>query len=618
MTVQLSRRDLILAAVGAAIASAGSVGFPATLFAQSAVTPEQFLALSEKLTQTPKLDLGVATTILGGFLATGHGDEIAQLLGENFNSFTPLANAIVAAWYSGLYTTVPRGSGASAHPLRGRVQRVATFDQALVWNALTFTKPWGECGGETGYWAQSPEGLRASMADDITADVIIVGSGISGALMASKLAAARGQGRDPRGGRRRSIAARPSRHYWNAVDQGAGVPLSADAAGDAPDLERPRLLVQADRPGQVREHLHQGGRRHDLALARHLPPLRAERLPAEVALRPGRRLADLLRRDRAVLRRRPRTRSASPATRRDDLGAPRTNAYPMAEIPQTYPRQGLLQGARTGPIYEVRSTPQGRNSRRIATTGRPAAAMRAASRSARSRRSTTRPSMSTGQSRPARTLHEQTNGGLRRGRRGPQGHRHPLQALGRQRGQGDGQGLRPRRARDRDAAAAAQLEERGDAERGRQLLRPGRPQPDGPPDAALLGARERPGLSLSRAALDLGDREPARRRFPQGARRVPHRDRQRRLVVADRRADLDRAGARQAGSARQRRSTRRWPYQAARHIRLASLVEQPPDPENRVTLDTTSVDVYGVAGAEDRLPARRLHQGRLCRLGEGA
>ena len=35
-------------------------------------------------------------------------------------------------------------------------------------------------------------------------------------------------------------------------------------------------------------------------------------------------------------------------------------------------------------------------------------------------------------------------------------------------------------------------------------------------------------------------------------------------------------------------------YQTARHIRLASLVEQPPDPENRVTLDDTTFDMYGV------------------------
>lgn len=156
MNLSLSRRDLILAAVGAAIASAGTVGFPSALFAQSSVTPEQFAALSERLTGTTNLDLTVATTILGGFLATGHGDEIARLVNETFDSFTPIANAIVAAWYSGLYTTVPTGTGASDHPLRQRVTRVATFDQALVWNALSFTKPWGACGGGTGYWSEPP------------------------------------------------------------------------------------------------------------------------------------------------------------------------------------------------------------------------------------------------------------------------------------------------------------------------------------------------------------------------------------------------------------------------------------------------------------------------------
>ena len=59
-------------------------------------------------------------------------------------------------------------------------------------------------------------------------------------------------------------------------------------------------------------------------------------------------------------------------------------------------------------------------------------------------------------------------------------------------------------------------------------------------------------------------------------------------------------------------------YQSARHIRLASLVEQPPDPDNRVTLDDTDLRRLRRRRAEDRLPDRRLHQGRLCRLGEGA
>ncbi|HET7715683.1 MAG TPA: hypothetical protein VFK86_08655 [Bauldia sp.] len=155
MTVQVSRRDVILTAVRAAIASVGAAGFPPALFAQTTVTPAAFLALSETLTATPNLDPGTATTILGGFLATGHGDEIAKLIAEGYDPVTPLANAIVAAWYSGVYTTMPKDDGSS--PAGTQVEAVATFTQALLWNALTFSKPWGVCGGDTGYWADPPK-----------------------------------------------------------------------------------------------------------------------------------------------------------------------------------------------------------------------------------------------------------------------------------------------------------------------------------------------------------------------------------------------------------------------------------------------------------------------------
>ncbi len=145
-----SRRDLILAAVTAAIASAGTLGFPRALFAAADVTPEAFLAFSERLTGIKDLDADVAKTILGGFLATGHGDELAILVGEPGDSFTPLADAVVAAWYSGLVTTAGAGGA-------GTEDKVTDFTGALVWQALTFTKPFGECGGETGYWADPPE-----------------------------------------------------------------------------------------------------------------------------------------------------------------------------------------------------------------------------------------------------------------------------------------------------------------------------------------------------------------------------------------------------------------------------------------------------------------------------
>jgi hypothetical protein len=150
MAVQPSRRDLILAAVTAAIAAAGTAGFPTALFAAAEVTPAAFLAFSERVTGVTGLDAEVAETILGGFLATGHGDELAILVAEPGDSFTPLADAVVAAWYSGLVATPAAGG-------TGTEETVADFTGALVWQALTYTKPFGECGGETGYWADPPE-----------------------------------------------------------------------------------------------------------------------------------------------------------------------------------------------------------------------------------------------------------------------------------------------------------------------------------------------------------------------------------------------------------------------------------------------------------------------------
>ena len=146
MTSAIARRDFLLASIAAAIAAAAGE-FPASLYAESAVSADQFLALSQNLIQASSLDPGVAKTLLGGFLATGNGAALAELVadpvsGTGKNALLP--NAIVGAWYSGVFNT-------AAGPA------VATFDQALLWNALTYTKPFGECGGDTGYWSAAPK-----------------------------------------------------------------------------------------------------------------------------------------------------------------------------------------------------------------------------------------------------------------------------------------------------------------------------------------------------------------------------------------------------------------------------------------------------------------------------
>ena len=53
------------------------------------------------------------------------------------------SQAIVAAWYSGVYDT-PAGPG------------VATHDEALMWHCADFMHPPGQCGGGFGYWSEAP------------------------------------------------------------------------------------------------------------------------------------------------------------------------------------------------------------------------------------------------------------------------------------------------------------------------------------------------------------------------------------------------------------------------------------------------------------------------------
>jgi len=47
-----------------------------------------------------------------------------------------IANDLAAAWYSGMVDG-----------------KVVLYTDALVWTAMTFSKPMGICGGVTGYWA---------------------------------------------------------------------------------------------------------------------------------------------------------------------------------------------------------------------------------------------------------------------------------------------------------------------------------------------------------------------------------------------------------------------------------------------------------------------------------
>jgi hypothetical protein len=142
MTPMTTRRSLLL---GGASAATLAFGFPLSPGARETITVDQFRALSARSTGAgmTDLDAALAGKLLDGFISMGRGPDLAVLAADPATSAGTLADDIVAAWYSGLYST---RAG------------LATLDltKALLWHALDFTKPPGLCGGTTDYWADAP------------------------------------------------------------------------------------------------------------------------------------------------------------------------------------------------------------------------------------------------------------------------------------------------------------------------------------------------------------------------------------------------------------------------------------------------------------------------------
>jgi hypothetical protein len=132
----ITRRYLI---VGGTSAATFAVGLSPAARTAETITVDEFRRLSAKLTGIglASLDARAAGKLLDGFVSLGLGSDLAVLAADPAASTGKLANDVVAAWYSGR-------AGAATIEL----------NQALVWKVLDFTKPTGECGGETGYWAQ--------------------------------------------------------------------------------------------------------------------------------------------------------------------------------------------------------------------------------------------------------------------------------------------------------------------------------------------------------------------------------------------------------------------------------------------------------------------------------
>ncbi len=103
---------------------------------------DAFLALSKKLVGQDDLSEDIANGMLKAFAVAGHKDEISAL--SEGTGDDAIASAIVDAWYTGV----------SPNP---DDLAVLTYTDALVWQAMDYTKPMAYCGGTMGYWAEPPE-----------------------------------------------------------------------------------------------------------------------------------------------------------------------------------------------------------------------------------------------------------------------------------------------------------------------------------------------------------------------------------------------------------------------------------------------------------------------------
>ena len=139
-SLHATRRSILVG--GSALAFASFAGWPREASAAT-IDTDAFVKLSQELTGKSDLYPETAAQFLEAFRAVGKANDIEALAGGADNP--ELANDIVAAWYSGV----------SPDP---DSDEVITYTDALMWEAMSFTKPMGYCGGETGYWAEPPAG----------------------------------------------------------------------------------------------------------------------------------------------------------------------------------------------------------------------------------------------------------------------------------------------------------------------------------------------------------------------------------------------------------------------------------------------------------------------------
>jgi choline dehydrogenase-like flavoprotein len=277
-----------------------------------------------------------------------------------------IANDLVAAWYSGVVTN-------------GSKSQLVLYADALMWTAMTYTKPMGRVRRRDRLLGRSAIGMT------VDADVVIVGAGIAGALVASRLAAA--------GVKVTVLEAGPR------IDRGKAVIAFYNALVKVPECAYPNTAYAPHPRSDDLDfyYVQTGPEKFSSTYLRQVGGTTWHFLGTFLRLVPDDfRLASRFGRgvdwpiDYPTLE--PwygdaETEVGVAGDSADDLGSPRSKPFPMPPIAMTYLDRQVAAGF-AGTPYEVRATPQARNSvvrdnrRRVVET-------RAASRCARSRPSTT-------------------------------------------------------------------------------------------------------------------------------------------------------------------------------------------------------------------------------------
>jgi len=110
--------------------------------AAPAISLQEFLALSRRLTGRAELDPKIGQIYLTALLAVPKNGELLAGLARGGSSRPELESEIILAWYTGVYQS-------------GGQSRLATHTGALVWKALGTSAP-GTCVSEMGSWSREP------------------------------------------------------------------------------------------------------------------------------------------------------------------------------------------------------------------------------------------------------------------------------------------------------------------------------------------------------------------------------------------------------------------------------------------------------------------------------